>query len=322
MTAQRYNLASTTALMAVAAWAAFGTMRAAGDGGAAKLAPNPHWSADGCKECHDATQGEPKSIPPQDIDGLCLKCHDGRRAREEAHPVGRTFGSAQVTRPEGWPAYGGKIGCATCHDILQACHRDRARPLDNPAFLRGFEAGKLLSFCARCHLDLQEQKVYNVHIMLDESNATIRRACQFCHHALLDERDRRVRTGNPELRYEPITLCRSCHMQHVDYFDPGHIGATVSPEMKAYMAAFERTPPGTRPTGTAIERALRGDLEPERLPLQGATVVCSTCHNPHQQGVFPSDSTLAYGAIQTGQERTKMRLRGLGKEFCLACHNK
>ena len=159
--------------------------------------------------------------------------------------------------------------------------------------------------------------------MLDKDKATIRRACQFCHHALLDQRDRLVRTGQPELRSDPAILCRSCHIEHIDYFEPGHVGAKASAEIKAYMAAVEQIPPGQRPDSERIKEALRTKREPTRLPLSdGDTVVCSTCHNPHEQGVFPQNSVLAYGAIRTGQKQKELRLRGIGREFCFACHNK
>jgi predicted CXXCH cytochrome family protein len=323
VTTTRHNRIPPIVTVAIVAVGAAALARAAGSDPPSDRAVNPHWAADGCKYCHDPAQGEPKAIPPERIDGLCLHCHDGQRARREAHPVGRTFVGDQIVRPEGWPAYDGKLGCATCHDIHRACDPRRARPADNPVFVRDYRVGQLLTFCAHCHLDLPQQRPYNVHIMLDPNDQTIRRACQFCHHSLLDERDRRVRLGQPELRYEPITLCRSCHMGHVDYFEPGHIGAKVPADMKAYMAAFEQNPVGSRPDGSQIEDARQRGLVPKRLPLGEAdTLVCSTCHNPHQQGVFPPNSVLAYGAIQTGQEQTKLRLRGLGKEFCLACHNK
>ena len=323
MTAKRHNRVSPIVTFAMAALGAAALVRAADSGKTSDRAVNPHWSADGCKYCHDVAQGEPKPIPPERIDGLCVHCHDGKRARREAHPVGRTIDSQQVVRPEGWPAYEDKLGCATCHDIHRACDPRRARPVDNPVFVREYRVGQLLNFCAHCHLDLPQQQPYNVHIMLDQDNQTIRRACQFCHHALLDERNRLVRVGEPELRYDPIALCRSCHMGHVDFFEPGHIGAKVPADMKAYMAALEQDPGHGRPDKAEIEDARRRGLVPKRLPLgAGDTLVCSTCHNPHQQGVFPPDSVLAYGAIQTGQEQTRPRLRGFGKEFCLACHNK
>ena len=67
MTARQYNLAATTSFLAAAVWTVTGIVLAAGDNAAATVAPNPHWLADGCKECHDPARGEPKSIPRQDI---------------------------------------------------------------------------------------------------------------------------------------------------------------------------------------------------------------------------------------------------------------
>ena len=55
-------------------------------------------------------------------------------------------------------------------------------------------------------------------------------------------------------------------------------------------AARERIEPAG--AQTALERGQRS----LRLPLgSGNKIVCSTCHNPHQAGVFPAGSDLAIG---------------------------
>ena len=40
--------------------------------------------------------------------------------------------------------------------------------------------------------------------------------------------------------------------------------------------------------------------KPTRLvPNRDGTITCTTCHNPHQYGLFPADSPLAYQAIRS-----------------------
>src|SRR5215212_272016 len=51
-------------------------------------APNPHFKPDACGSYHAIAGGKPLPIAAQKVDTLCLSCHDGIRASEEAHPVG------------------------------------------------------------------------------------------------------------------------------------------------------------------------------------------------------------------------------------------
>jgi hypothetical protein len=286
-------------------------------------APDPHWKPDGCAHCHQVKEGVALPIPPESVDAICLDCHDGVRATRDAHPIGRAFAGDQLHHPEGWPTIDERIGCATCHQIEDAPDHDRPRPRDNPAFLRGFETRRLLDFCAHCHLDLDVHGAYNPHVMLDAGGEIIERSCRYCHHSLIDQRHRLVREADPALRTDGITLCLGCHRRHIEYFDPGHIGATVTPEIKRRMTVMESHPQYTDDAGTIDWTTTRRADESLRFPLgPNDRLVCATCHNPHQVGVFPPDSVLALGAIQTGHERETLRLRGFGKELCVACHDK
>lgn len=275
---------------------------------------NPHWTTAGCATCHAGATGP---IAADRVDNLCLSCHDGVKARRDAHPIGRSFENDQVRRPDGWPLEDGKLGCATCHKIVSACNRAAQRPRDNPAFLRGFRPGKLRAFCAECHLDLGDQQRYNPHVMLNADGSSIHRSCRFCHHAELTDRTRLTRAGDPQLRADPVSLCLSCHSQHIDYFEPGHIGHAVTPDIKAHMIASDNRFAATRDTNSAMQH-------PAALPLgDGDRLVCSTCHNPHQVGVFPSESVLAIGAQSPDDPNARApAFRGFGKELCFACHEK
>jgi predicted CXXCH cytochrome family protein len=261
---------------------------------------SPHWSEAGCVACHRFTGDRPNSIPRERIDALCLRCHNGRLARAERHPIGRTFDVPNLSKPPDWPTVDGRLGCVTCHEIITAC-RHPARPVRNAAFVRGFNPDAPLRFCAHCH-EARAYHRYDPHRMLDDDGKTIEGACLTCHTRAM-ARDVKTRTGHAALRSDGITLCVGCHNRHVDWFEPGHIGAMLNEKVKAQLAR----------RATAI-----GDRLPTEAP---GRVVCATCHNPHQAGVFPPDSVLAHGGQRVDVAHRAPALRGLGKELCLACHN-
>ncbi len=323
------TLLTIVALGAAGWWAVPGT--AAPEAQRVPQATNPHWKADGCIACHD--QDAPtQPIALEKADAICLDCHDGQRAPEEVHPIGRRFDGKEVVLPDGWPAPGGKLGCVTCHDVVQACNRNVRRPAFNPAMLRDYAGPNVLDHCARCHVAAartQGQR-YNPHRMFDEQGRLQTQACAFCHTSEMDfsaAQRQFDRTGLPFLRTDGISMCVGCHRTHQDYFEPGHIGLRVEPEFAASMR--ERQPPLTHGHTPATQPTRSGaDL----LPLaDGGRVVCSTCHNPHPQGLFPSSSVLASGGMPpwerspSGTNATtaqrKLQLRGLGTHVCLGCHD-
>jgi hypothetical protein len=287
-------------------------------------AVNPHWTPDGCRYCHKFKAGKPELIPLADVDAICLSCHDGVHARRERHPLGRLFIPGQVVKPEGWPTIDDRLICSTCHQHIVACRLEAREFRVDPDFLRGYEGGSLLAFCARCHIEPKYHR-YKLHEMLTKDGKPIESKCLFCHTEEIKRQNMMVRTGNAELRTDPITLCESCHTEHLDYFEPGHPGSKVKPEMRGFMVAFEALGfvAGRYPTPEEIGQALRSGRQPERLPLwPGDKVVCSTCHNPHQKGVFPPGSVLAYGAMTPEEMTQRYHLRGVEKEICVACHDK
>lgn len=282
-------------------------------------APNPHWRADGCRHCHTYDNGELKRIPIDEGDRSCWTCHDGQRAPMEAHPVGRTFDNDQVTRPEGWPAPDGKLGCITCHDVLQACEHPGQCPSANPAFLRLDPGENMLQFCGKCHVQVEGTVGrFNPHVMLDEQGNVMPHACRFCHTTSFQaEKASMTRTGSAQLRQDPITLCITCHPRHIDYFEPGHIGHPVNETILSNMLASDRRA-GLRDETATTQPAT---TQPARLPLtEDNRIVCSTCHNPHQRGVFPEGSVLSLGATTPSSDPHRLELRGLGKGVCHACH--
>lgn len=259
--------------------------------------PNPHWASDGCRHCHDIRNARIQPLAPDKAESVCLNCHDGRRAKAEQHPVGLAFESEQVKKPEGWPLLDGRLSCVTCHNVRRACDQPTRLPDGNTGFIRDWQSSDPLAFCARCHVRSESHTRHNPHRMLTPSGELVKRACLLCHLSTPEATDRMARTGQPELRTNEFSLCLNCHSRHVDYFEPGHIGAKVPQE---------------------IRETLRG-----RLPLSDDDLIlCSTCHNPHQAGLFPEGSELARGAMTYDGKVRSLGFRGLDKELCLACHKK
>ncbi|MFQ5490580.1 MAG: hypothetical protein ACE5GE_07650 [Phycisphaerae bacterium] len=279
---------------------------------------NPHWSAQGCGRCHKLADGVPQAIELAMIDGLCLDCHDGARASRELHPIGRAVDAPGIAKPADWPAPDGRLGCITCHDVRQACQQRPARPTLNAVFLRSPGAVDTGAFCGQCHQAVAEQGRHNPHRMIDVKGRVDAQACLFCHESAPAGGEGIRRTGQPRLRIDEPALCVTCHGSHVDYFEPGHIQAQPTPQIKAALEALAARAGDTRPSIPSVP----GRSVCANLPLApDGRVVCSTCHNPHQQGVFPDKSVLGCGGRPMDLSRPRPH-RGLGKSLCAACHGK
>lgn len=267
---------------------------------------NPHWSKKGCRICH-GDSGEIAANPIDNSDELCLSCHNGQRARAELHPIGRTFAGPQTRRPDGWPTLEGKLACVTCHDVLLGCLHVEGQSIKDSRFLRGESPVGSTAFCTRCHVESAHEK-WNPHRMSHNGFAW-NEACRFCHTELMQAGDVLKRTGASKLRAPEPSLCIGCHTSHFDFFEPGHTGALVSDRMfdtiRSRIAAQE---PPLNPISVL-------------LPLRASqTVVCSTCHNPHESGVFSEKSPLSPGALNANGKSNHHGLRLPGNALCAACH--
>lgn len=297
---------------------------------------NPHWSADYCFECHNADQGpEPVRIESSRVDAACLRCHDGSKAVMEKHPIGRPARTPFATVPPGWPAHDDRIGCLTCHDAMLAGEHSEKTRGANSSFLRGTVHSRTTAFCAQCHT-APEYGQFNPHlgsgprqsgpverIEFDRAGHISASDCRFCHVADMP-RDALVRSGSADLLADEITLCASCHPNHIDFFEPGHIGATMPVDMIARLSEKR----GWSDAG-AGDRSDSASKVLEQLPLgPDNRVVCSTCHNPHPAGLFPEGSILAMGALELRPDDhvgTRARtgfssLRIPSAAFCTECH--
>ncbi len=272
-----------------------------------KPGASPHWRPDGCPSCHEAGRSE-RAIGIEDVDVLCLRCHDGVHASREAHPIGRPAVTEQVSTPLGWPTRNGLLSCLTCHDVVRGCRSAATRPDWNPAFVRGWTPAGSAAYCIRCH-DATAQARHNPHHPPGGGGAD---ACLFCHTSAMPA-DRLERTGEPSLRSDEVSLCGACHVSHVEIFHPGHMGTAVAGPYLAALQAFEAHLAGDAARSTVDGRAA--------LPLgDGGRIVCSTCHNPHARGVFDEASVLAIGALPRGSDVSGVALRWPSAMLCRACH--
>jgi hypothetical protein len=290
-----------------------------GAGGTVTPAVDPHWNAGRCGECHAVREGKVAAIPPVEVDRICLRCHDGRAAAAEAHPVGR---ATPTTRPApvGWPLNEGRLNCITCHEMRAACAVDAVRPIDSSRLLRkGADGTASKPFCEQCHAATDYPK-YNPHVMLTAARAVIEERCLACHSAMPD-RAAKTRTGQALLRGGELALCRSCHdKRHKDQFNPGHMGAKVKPEMLAFMRAREVVGLTTAPGGDLLAQLKTAGAKPTLIGMAAdGTITCSTCHNPHQAGVFPAGTPLAFRPMRVVGDRAISPVHG--EQWCNHCHD-
>lgn len=277
---------------------------------------NPHWLKDACDKCHVMKNGQAQpTIPLPESEQSCLSCHDSVHAKAEAHPVGRLLDPEQFRHP-GWPLLEGRLACATCHDISLTRGHKNAQTAPSE-FLRPAQAQGPDAFCASCHKPVDYSRI-NPHRMMTEGHV-VPADCLLCHKQLADNQAM-TRTGRPDLRTDVMMLCRSCHYYHVDWYEPGHMGAKVPAKMVAYMRAKEIVGPTTRPSRQMVAELQATGTRPEFWPVGPEnTLVCMTCHNPHQQGVFPPGSVLAVGAMKIENGRVVSSIETPG--ICLRCHN-
>ena len=302
---------------------------------------NPHWTADGCGQCHEMTGGKPKAIAVEAVDALCVSCHDGAKSPAEAHPISLTMVDRTGPNP-GWPTLNGKLFCISCHDIRQQCDPAAQRPDTNTAFLRqtfpppstepaadpgapppdpATTQAVVINpnpFCDNCHGPDQFQK-FSPHMMLAADRHTvIEQRCEVCHSKPMD-RNATARTGNASLRADMVTLCRSCHPHHRDINRKGHVGTTIPPQMLVYMRARELTGLLDSPSDDLIKQLTDEKAMPmQMVPDAQGRIVCTTCHNPHEKGTFSPNCVLDDRSLRlvNGHLFTPVR----GQTFCRRCH--
>lgn len=229
-----------------------------------------------------------KSIPPSQKTEIpqsaaCLDCHESYKVNH--HPV-----DLVPNNPSRIPfrLYDGKITCLTCHleDINGPDHTSMARSkVEGP------------DICFKCHSG-EEYADIDPHIMLESDGRVVQvkggPVCLVCHtvrpNAEVD------RTKDVKFKADVAFLCWRCHgiMANAMLLN-AHFQIEPSASMLSYMR------------GKEYELAVTIPLVPRQR------ITCSTCHNPHQEGV------IVYLPSAKGAD-SKNRLRLPHKTLCLVCH--
>ncbi len=281
-------------------------------------AMGPHWDPESCEACHDEGDEGMEPIALEDVNEVCLDCHEEHEDTAWEHPVDAVVAGPRFQEPGDWPLNEGQLTCVTCHDIKRQCGTDARRPAVNTVLLRAHEPRSGFRFCVRCHLDIAAWSA-GPHGQVDEEGRPNTDSCVYCHTEVPTVPDDGTRRLEPGL-HNASGSCLTCHSQHWDYFSDGHFARPVPPRIRQRMLEREL---GRRQELSAQEvRALaeQADRRPTRLPLGDDGIACYTCHNPHEAGLFPPDSELATRA--TAPRDAAYLLRVDRPMLCLECHDK
>jgi hypothetical protein len=249
-----------------------------------------------CVFCHRSGDPSASGTMQPFADGVdpssfCLDCH---HYETDHHPInivpGKEYAKSSM---QSFPLFDGQIRCLTCHQA----HADPGqKKLDAPfKLLRGGPYADVREQCFKCHYQERYAEI-DPHVMLTANNAVRnikgQPVCLVCHEGKPDP------GGDPaDVRFRAgvAFLCWRCHASMMGTFMGKHFD--VKPK-QATMESLKRTE-----VFQTIELPLSRD---NRL-------TCSTCHNPHQEGVILS-SAAAAGA----DARRKLRMPK--SELCSACH--
>ena len=258
---------------------------------------NVHYNTRYCTECHENRPDTPE-IAKQNLKfngdyKLLCKCHYESQVRD-LHPVDIIPSQEiKVRIPSGFPLSGGKITCATCHDISVQCKDTDSISHIQVKFLRGGPYNSKDGQCFLCH-DADKFKRYNPHKQLDKDGNIITKTCLYCHPEVPDVKDRDSNTGL-KLIGNYTALCRSCHIKtNRNSLHDKHVR---KPSAET-LAQIKKT-----------EKKLK-----IMLPLtEDGMVTCVTCHNPHEDKLIPGYRS---GAIEASQKTSP----GFSGAMCTTCH--
>lgn len=248
-----------------------------------------------CVTCHrtadPASDGAGGFAGGMDPSAACLDCH---HYEEGHHPVEvRPAGKYLKPPAEGLPLFDGKVRCLTCHRAhTDPAQNDLSSP---PHLLRSGPYQDRRQFCFQCH-DAEAYLKLDPHRMLD-GNGAIRdldgkQVCLFCHGVRPDTDGD---PGSVTFRADVAFLCWRCHAPMAGTFLDGHYHAKPKKRTRHTMRRTE-------------------ERENVALPLaRDGVITCSTCHNPHQDGVITRSAAAA------GADRTR-RLRMPKEQICGGCH--
>jgi hypothetical protein len=148
--------------------------------------------------------------------------------------------------------------------------------------------------CHSCHNAMSPTKSPSKELLhRDQNREIIEKACLFCHAELPDYKGPRVE--NSKMRYDISHLCSLCHVMSSQKRGLG-VGKRMKDARVRRKEQFEKKYDVSLPLGP------------------NNTVVCASCHNPHQSGVILGKS---------GDAKTSGKHRLVLKDIwqlCTACH--
>lgn len=275
--------------------------------------PNPHWKEESCIGCHteDEEDASKDNLRSANLEKNCSNCHSDELNHSYLHPVNIIPSVSKLTamKPEMKKQIkknDGKIGCATCHDIILQCNMEDRQRHENPRFFRKGPYINRYELCNTCHQAEKYQR-FNPHEHVAEDGEIIAEKCRVCHSGSIDELEEANSIEEVSFHTEKNleAMCWGCHKWtphpggQFSFFKstkgPDHL---VKPSEKV-LARIEHT---------LEEKNILMPLEPET-----GRVFCATCHNPHAKGVINNEAA-AKGA------ESKKRLRS--KKMCDNCHAK
>jgi predicted CXXCH cytochrome family protein len=258
---------------------------------------NPHWKNVMCVTCHEdkPEKGEPNLLMNGDVNGLCIRCHNAEVSKAFLHPVD-IEPSEKVHIPDDMPLSNGKITCQTCHkSSLQETGEEISVALrTNSSFLRVADYSPA-DFCLQCHIQELFSKV-NVHEQLTENGDIRTEMCAGCHFVLPED------DGDPTLTtgwdVDPKEFCLLCHRKGI--------------YTKDHPAGPHLVEPSRDTLYTLLDAENRIGAP---LPLYEDRITCSTCHDPHQNGVLTGHNEVD---IASGKHGVRAMYREI---LCTGCHD-
>ena len=239
-----------------------------------------------CIACHGMDKPHPGGAvfaSGVDVSDSCLGCHD---YTENHHPI--DFMPAEPAHLP-FPLFAGKVRCLTCHAIHGGPGKDGTTHL-----LRDGPYQDRREICFRCH-SREEYSSINPHDMLDGQGRVKevkgKPVCLICHSKVPDPA--KDFTDDVRFRADVGFLCWRCHPPMPGEFFRTHFLVTPSAKTLSTMNKAE-------------ERLY------VILPIvPRGRITCSTCHNPHQEGVIQRPS-----AASGAGARSRIRM----PHICSACH--
>ncbi len=227
-------------------------------------------------------------VDPHGKEGMCHYCHTSKVV--EKGKAGFRLNTVEATCLE----CHGKRG-ATLEDYLQRMLPDVKIKKKMIVYFKGDPDFS----CHICHHEMcqsnsrKELKLRNPHIQLDEAGGIIEKTCLFCHTTLPDYKDPGLE--KTVMRYDISYLCSLCHAMSSQKRGFG-FGETMRDAMVRKKEHFEK----------------KFDIS---LPLgPNNTVICASCHNPHQAGVI-----LGKGGYADEPGKHRLVTDNVWK-LCVVCH--